>query len=456
MAHVQLPSWASAYTTPNRYKVAYGGRASSKTWTFAHLIILRAVRERIRVACCRSIQDTLRESTKQTLELAIERMKLTDEFFVGREVITCPSTGSHIFFSGLEKKRESIRGWEDVDVVWADEAHMMSSETANILIPTIRKPGHELWFTFNPLSRTDWVYQRFVDHPRDGDLVTKVNWRDNPWFPDESDEERVACQIDTPTLYQHIWEGFPDDGGGDERVLSYAVLRECVRAFDEGLHREADEVPVHVGLDVADAGQDANAVVVRRGPVVTHVDAWHSRTPGFMTPTATKADRVARDYDADTLYWDGGGVGAPLRGEFTRIYHEENGGGYSFKSIQFGGAVGGPDRYYMRGRTNKEYFARRSGQLAFAVRLRALRTIRLLAGEDVDPNTCLFIDSTIPALESYLGELSQPIWRDNPTTGKVEVWKRTPDEKSPDKYDATVMAFARDSERGLRTRGSYS
>ena len=93
--------------------------------------------------------------------------------------------------------------------------------------------------------------------------------------------------------------------------------------------------------------------------------------------------------------------------------------------------------------------------MAFALRLRANRTVRLLEGDtDVDPATCLFISSKIPRLEQYLSELTQPRYRTNPTTGKLEIDKRGDDEakKSPDSYDATALAFARDSDAGLRAR----
>ena len=101
--------------------------------------------------------------------------------------------------------------------------------------------------------------------------------------------------------------------------------------------------------------------------------------------------------------------------------------------------------------TNKDRFARRNIQMAFAVRHRARRTVRLLAGEDIDPNACLFIDPDMPHVEEYLEEMVRPIWRDNPTTGRTELDKRGKEnEKSPDRFDATCFAFAADSEDGIR------
>ena len=447
---VQLPMWAKPFCQPARYKTAYGGRASSKTWTFAHLMVADAARQNIRIACCRQHQNSIRESVKTTIEIAIRRLGLQDFFDIQQHVIN-GANGSHFFFTGLEEKRESIRGWESVNRVWVEEAQNMTPETAEILIPTLRTAGCEIWLTWNPKNRTDWVWDRFIVHPRQDDVIAKVNWRDNPWFPEESEIERRACEIETPELYAHIWEGEPDDGGGDRKILTYDILRNCIDAYRRGLHKQASgQLVLDAGLDIADGGGDSNALVIRRGPIIESAESWHPAESGFLTPTAKRAHRKCDEEGVYRIYYDTSGVGSPIRGEFARIPTKS----YALRAVNFGGKVGGANKTFSRGIKNEDMFARRNGQLGWALRLRAMRTVRLLKGENVDPTECLFISDKIPRIEQYIAQLSQPVWRDNPTTGKTEIDKRGKEgeEKSPDLYDATALAFARDSDNGIRAR----
>ena len=124
---------------------------------------------------------------------------------------------------------------------------------------------------------------------------------------------------------------------------------------------------------------------------------------------------------------------------------------YVIRPELFGGEVKGKDSRYSHGFSNAQFFARRNAQLGWALRSRAARTVRLANGEDIDPARCLFIDDGIPRLEKYLSQLTQPAWRDG-LRSKIELVKQPEDTKSPDLYDATALAFARDSQYGLRDR----
>ena len=400
---------------------------------------------KLKIHCCREIQDSLEDSNIQTIGSMIERMGLTWFYRILKKEIR-GANGTVFKFLGLEEKRESIKGWEQVDVTWVEQAERMSAKTADVLLPTIyRHPGAELWLTWNPVNRTDWAWYRTVSHPEPSDVSEWINHWDNPFFDEGNRRLMEKCKREEPHKYPHLWEGFPDDSGGGEKFLPYALLEDCVRAYTQGLAPEDNQL-VDAGLDIADAGADLNALVVRRGPLVYHVEAWPSNTPGFLSPTAIRAHERAVADGVYTLYFDGTGLGAPMRGELIR-----QGPSYGVKAIQFGGAVAGETKHYTPGKPNKVIFSKRNAQLGEALRLRAMRTARLLAGEDVDPDTCLFISDKIPRLEHYLAQLSQPTRRLNPLNAKIEVDKRGEEnEKSPDTFDATAMAFARDSEQGLR------
>ena len=206
---------------------------------------------------------------------------------------------------------------------------------------------------------------------------------------------------------------------------------------------------VDAGFDVAFGGADKCAIVIRQGPIIDYLDKWPGVT-GYLEPAVTRAHEAIERYYTSRCYYDATG-GDAVRGEFARLDP-----GYTLRPINFGGEVGGPTKYYEPRRPNGEVFARRNIQMGYALRLRANRTVRLLADKDadVDPLECLFIRDDLPGVEDFMAEMSWPIKRTNPLTGKIEIDKRGGDEaaKSPDGFDAACLAFARDSDNGLRAR----
>lgn len=438
---IQLATWSRPLFEPHRYKVLYGGRASGKTWQVAAALVIQAAQQPLRIACVREHQKSIAESAKRTLERWIEAAGLTDRFVVQRDQIL-GRNGSQFFFRGMSTStEESIRGWESVDRVWVEEAQRMSERSREILYPTIRKPGSEIWLTWNPRHRYDPVYRDFVASPRPGAFVRKVNFMDNPWLPAEADEERLICKRDEPDRYPHIWLGEPDDEGAARQVLPYGLLQACVDAWDR---RGQITGRIYAGLDVADSGADKNALVARRGPAIIHVEEW-SGSASSLGATARRVHNWCQSREAAALYYDVGGVGAGIRSHLAEIGARS----YSRRPVNFGGKVQGAAVKYTRQTTNADFFSRANAQMGWAVRLRANMTRRLLDGDDVSRDRCLFIDPRLPRLEGYLAQLSQPE-ADEDASGRMTIDKTPDDAPSPDRYDGTVLAFARDSRFGLR------
>ena len=412
------------------------------------LLVLDGATRPIRVACGREFQTSIRQSAKKAIESAIHRSGL-DGFYDIRAHEIVGKNGTLFFFRGLEVNREEIRGWEDIDHVWIEEAQRMSEATARVLIPTIRKPHSSLWFTWNAHHRTDWVWRRFILQPRADDVIAKINYNDNPWFPLEAEEERLSDKRHNPDMYAHIWEGEPDDEGGGRAVLPFAMVMECVEAWNK--HPEfirqikADtSIPRQIGLDVADTGDNFNALVERKGPLITHAEKWRTK---FIGNTARRADTYARANEVNRIIYDAGGVGAGVKSYFADFPDR----GYVVVPEQFGAAVKGGDVMYSYRISNRDFFSRRNAQMGWTLRVWAQNTRDLLSGEKINPMRCLFIDPSLDKLDEFASQLSQPKWKES-TTGKVEIDKRDNDEASPDLYDAAILSFARDSMHGLRKR----
>ena len=197
----QFPDKLDFLFQPHRYKVAYGGRGSGKSWGFARALLLQASNKPLRILCAREIQRSIRQSVHQLLTDQIQALGL-GPFYEVLESEIRGINGSLFSFTGLANNTvESIKSFEGVQIVWCEEAQTISRKSWDILIPTIRKPDSEIWVSFNPNIDTDNTYTRFVVEPPDNSKVVKVNWQDNPWFPQVLEDER------TNPDYANIWEG---------------------------------------------------------------------------------------------------------------------------------------------------------------------------------------------------------------------------------------------------------
>ncbi len=191
---------------PSRNKVAYGGRGSGKSWGFARALLIQAANRPLRVLCAREIQKSIKQSVHTLLSDQIQALGL-GSFYEILEAEIRGKNGSNFSFAGLATNTvESIKSFEGCDIVWVEEAQTVSKKSWDILIPTIRKPDSEIWVSFNPDLDTDDTYQRFiVNTPPDSEVV-KINYSDNPWFPQVLEDERIHCKATNPD-YENIWEG---------------------------------------------------------------------------------------------------------------------------------------------------------------------------------------------------------------------------------------------------------
>lgn len=207
MASVQFPEKLRFLFQPARYKVAYGGRGGAKSWAFARALLIQGTTQRLRILCTREVQKSIKDSVHKLLSDQIESMGLSHFYEVLLTEIR-GKNGTEFLFSGLSDQTAlSIKSFEGVDRCWVEEAQGVSDRSWNILTPTIRKDGSEVWVSFNPDLDTDPTYARFVENPPPGAIVQKVNYGDNPWFPAVLEAERVHCFATNPKEYPNIWEG---------------------------------------------------------------------------------------------------------------------------------------------------------------------------------------------------------------------------------------------------------
>jgi phage terminase large subunit len=207
--NIEIPRWAvDVLTKPARYRGAYGGRGSGKSHAFAEYIIRRCVTNKTDVVCVREVQKSLNQSVKKLLEEKIEKLQVGQLFEVQRDQILTPR-GGRIIFQGMQNHTaDSIKSLEGYDIAWVEEAQSLSQRSLDLLRPTIRKPGSELLFTWNPRFNSDPVDHllRGPEPPPDA-LVVEVNYEGNPWFPDVLKTEMEYDRRRDTDKYLHVWKG---------------------------------------------------------------------------------------------------------------------------------------------------------------------------------------------------------------------------------------------------------
>jgi len=197
----------------HRYKVLYGGRDSAKSWSIARALLIKGAAAPLRVGCFREIQKDLDGSAYQLLKDQVHALGFADWYEVLRNEIRAPN-GTKFVFDGLSgHNKDSIKSYEGFDVAWIEEANTTSEASWDVLEPTIRKPGSELWLSFNPELDTDYVYRLFVEDVKKklsrppNAKVIKLNYYDNPWRSRVLDTAREQMRREDPEKYLHVYEG---------------------------------------------------------------------------------------------------------------------------------------------------------------------------------------------------------------------------------------------------------
>ena len=206
--NVDLPEWAAKLDEPARYKVMYGGRGGGKSWTIARKLLLDGLVNPGRILCARETMKSMADSVHEVLSKQIEAMNLGGRYQVLSNEIRGIGFDTQFGYAGLRTQGiTNIKSWEGARRCWVEEAQVVTKKSWEVLTPTIRAGGSEIWIGMNPELDTDYTYTEFVLNPPEDSIVIPVNWRDNPWLPDVLDKERREKLARDPEGYETIWEG---------------------------------------------------------------------------------------------------------------------------------------------------------------------------------------------------------------------------------------------------------
>jgi phage terminase large subunit len=313
-----------------RNLVFYGGRGSGKSQHVALALILRGRTKKLRILCTRELQNTIADSVHKLLSDIINEYGFTD-YQITDKVIRNTTTGTEFIFKGLRHNSTEIKSTQGIDIAWVEEAQSISEDSLKVLIPTIRKPGSQLIYTFNRLNELDPVYVRYVRQTRARTFARKVNYdvlERAGLFPDELREEMEADKRASLDLYAHVWLGEPV-AQGDNSILNRTKVLEAMERTVEA------EGAIEIGVDVARMGSDRSVLKKRHGLKLTATKTY------TKTRTTELCDHIEAfaGYDKEVLIKiDDTGVGGGVTDEMIKR-------GYRVKPINFGAKAQDPDKY---------------------------------------------------------------------------------------------------------------
>lgn len=192
-----------------RYKVFHGGRGGAKSKSAARVAVTLADMVKLDVLYGREFQNSIEDSSHRDLVNEIMELGLEHRYDIGKQQIRNLVTGSVFKFIGLRHNLQSIKSKSNFDLCVVEEAESVSEDSWETLDPTIRKPHSEIWVIFNAKDPDGATYKRFVKTPPPDAYVRKINFDENPYFPDVLRKQMEHCRATDADKYDHVWLGNP-------------------------------------------------------------------------------------------------------------------------------------------------------------------------------------------------------------------------------------------------------
>jgi len=324
-----LAAFKELFNEAWRYIVLYGGRSGGKSRATAESLLLRGRNKKLRILCTREVQNTIADSVHKLLKDLIEKYGF-DDYEVQRDSIKNKVTGTEFIFKGLKHNINEIKSTEGIDICWVEEAQSITKASLDILIPTIRKDGSQLIFTFNRFNELDPVYEYMVINERPGSFIKKVNYdvlERAGVLPDVIKGE-IESDRSNKLLFAHKWLGEPLSQTDNAIISRDRVLGAMERKIEDDGQEE-------VGVDVARMGNDRTVLWKRKGLKTKDTRVLnHKRT----TEVCDAIEQFVDFNKEITIKIDDTGVGGGVTDEMMKR-------GYTVVAINFGAEPRDKDKY---------------------------------------------------------------------------------------------------------------
>lgn len=334
---VELPrAFQELLTAKARYKMYYGGRAGGKSFAFADALLTIATSRTVLIACVREVQNSIKDSVYKLISDRIAHYKLSEYRLYEDRIVNLKNKSKFIFKGIMEHNAQNIKSLEGVDICWCEEAQKISERAWQILDPTIRKPGAEIWLSLNREEEADPVWKALALHPDEDVVLHKVNYSDNPYCPEDMRRLAEKMKAENYGEYLHVWEGEPRQYAGNHLI----GREEIYRAIGATVTMVDGFVPLIVGVDVARFGDDKTAVCFRRGRQVSAINVYQKLD---VVQVANLVGGLIAEKHPARVCIDVGGLGAGVYDILTA-----NGFAECVIAVNFGERADNPERYVNR------------------------------------------------------------------------------------------------------------
>lgn len=410
MPSMQIPDVFKPLFEPKKFKVVYGGRGGAKSMSVAGILLMRVMTEGLKVGAMREHMNSIDDSVHSLFVSEINRLELQG-FNVQNNAIYHES-GGEIKYKGLARNPESVKSMHGFGVFWVEEAATLSKKSLDLLIPTLRDDGAELWLTFNPCSSADPVCVEFLvpyQDQLDSDsiyqdnlhTIIKCNFCDNPFFPENLDQLRIKHKEIKPRAeYDHVWLGCYSDSV-DGSIIKPEWFDACIDAHKLERLKNAftPKGAVIAAHDPFNDGGDAGGFVVRHGSIIKSVK---SKDSGEIDEVCDWATGEAIKAGADWFVWDGDGMGTGLKRQVSDAFDGKNVKYHMFRGSLSGSGQDNADKIYMKTdgdsdtkpKTYAETFKNNRAQYYLELARRMHNTYKcVVKGQYLDPDDMISFDS---------------------------------------------------------------
>lgn len=285
-----------------RYYLYYGGRAGGKSFAFADCLLVLGRQKKLFIACVREVQDSIKDSVYKLLQDRADYWGFSDYVFYQDRVDNLLS-GTRIIFKGLQDNNaQNIKSLEGVDICWIEEGQSISQKSWDILNPTIRKKGSQIWISMNREEENDPVWKSVGANPDDRTYVCRVNYTDNIYCPEEMKYLAEKMKKEDYDGWLHVWYGEPVQQG-DLKLIGYKEVHKAL----ENIVNLSNDVPLVVGVDVARFGDDCTAIARRRGRKAYQIKKYAKYD---NVQVANLVTRIINEEHPARVNIDVGGVGS--------------------------------------------------------------------------------------------------------------------------------------------------
>lgn len=451
-------------TVPKQIKVIIGGRGSGKSIGVGDMLTMKMATERADIYCLREFQDSINDSVHRVFDDSVNKRLGLEGWTIQRDSVIAPN-GAKTVYRGAARNPDSIQSAQGFKYSWFEEAHKMSQQSIDKLLPTIlRNKGAECWFTANPQSAADPFSERFINPykkflDRDGyfeddlHLVIVCNWRDNPWWNNEQENLRQWDKANLPRAkYDWIWEGcFNDEVENSIIKAEWFDAAIDVHKQDKFKNLFKTRGAVIAAHDPSDTGNDDAGFAVRHGSVIECVKA---KSNGEVDEKLDWAADLALAHRCDWFVWDGDGMGTGLKRQVADSFAGTRCKWHMFKGSHSGSGQDNADDIYMKEHgivgekqlTYAETFKNNRSQYYIELANRFYNTYRVVVrGEYADVDDMISLDSSgIDSIAQLRSELCRIPRKLNPN-GLEQIMNKQEMSKlqisSPNMADSVMMTL---------------